>query len=46
VDYAELSARLPAGVEPGFDGMVIDIPECELEPDPSNLALIRNMVAT
>ena len=27
VDYEELRARLPAGVEPGFDGMVIDIPE-------------------
>jgi len=27
VDYEELRARLPAGVEPGFDSMVIDIPE-------------------
>lgn len=27
VDYEELRVRLPAGVEPGFDGMVINIPE-------------------
>lgn len=26
-DYARLAARLPAGVEPGYDGMVIHIPE-------------------
>ena len=26
-DYARLAARLPAGVEPGIDGMVIRIPE-------------------
>jgi phosphoribosyl 1,2-cyclic phosphate phosphodiesterase len=26
LDYAELSARLPAGVEPAFDGMVIELP--------------------
>jgi len=26
-DYARLAARLPAGVEPGIDGMVIHIPE-------------------
>lgn len=26
-DYARLSAQLPAGVEPGYDGMVIRIPE-------------------
>jgi phosphoribosyl 1,2-cyclic phosphate phosphodiesterase len=26
-DYARLAARLPAGVEPGIDGMVIQIPE-------------------
>jgi len=24
MDYAELAARLPAGVEPGYDGMVVD----------------------
>jgi phosphoribosyl 1,2-cyclic phosphate phosphodiesterase len=27
VDYARLAAMLPAGVEPGYDGMVLDIPE-------------------
>ena len=26
-DYARLAARLPAGVEPGYDGLVIEIPE-------------------
>jgi phosphoribosyl 1,2-cyclic phosphate phosphodiesterase len=26
LDYAELSARLPKGVEPAFDGMVIEVP--------------------
>lgn len=26
LDYAELAARLPSGVEPAYDGMIIDIP--------------------
>ncbi|MBV8335284.1 MAG: MBL fold metallo-hydrolase [Alphaproteobacteria bacterium] len=27
LDYRELSAELPAGVEPGYDGLVIELPE-------------------
>jgi phosphoribosyl 1,2-cyclic phosphate phosphodiesterase len=26
VDYAELAAQLPAGVEPAYDGMILDVP--------------------
>jgi phosphoribosyl 1,2-cyclic phosphate phosphodiesterase len=26
VDYAELAAQLPAGVEPAYDGMTVDVP--------------------
>jgi hypothetical protein len=25
LDYAELSASLPAGVEPAYDGMIIEV---------------------
>jgi phosphoribosyl 1,2-cyclic phosphate phosphodiesterase len=27
LDYRELSAELPPGVEPGYDGLVIDVPD-------------------
>jgi phosphoribosyl 1,2-cyclic phosphate phosphodiesterase len=27
LDYRELAAELPAGVEPGQDGLVIDLPD-------------------
>jgi phosphoribosyl 1,2-cyclic phosphate phosphodiesterase len=27
LDYRELSAELPDGVEPGHDGLVIELPE-------------------
>jgi len=27
MDYRELSAELPSGVEPGCDGLVIEIPD-------------------
>jgi phosphoribosyl 1,2-cyclic phosphate phosphodiesterase len=27
LDYAELAARLPAGIEPGQDGLVIEVPD-------------------
>jgi phosphoribosyl 1,2-cyclic phosphate phosphodiesterase len=27
LDYCELSAELPDGVEPGHDGLVIELPE-------------------
>ena len=27
VDYAELAARCPAGVEPGYDGLTIELPD-------------------
>ncbi len=27
LDYRELSAELPAGVEPGQDGLVIELPD-------------------
>jgi hypothetical protein len=27
MDYLELSAELPNGVEPGWDGLVIEIPD-------------------
>jgi phosphoribosyl 1,2-cyclic phosphate phosphodiesterase len=27
LDYCELSAELPSGVEPGYDGLVIELPE-------------------
>jgi phosphoribosyl 1,2-cyclic phosphate phosphodiesterase len=26
LDYAELASRLPDGVEPAYDGMVVDLP--------------------
>lgn len=33
LDYAELSARLPAGVEPAYDGMVVDVAEAATAVD-------------
>jgi hypothetical protein len=27
LDYCELSAELPAGVEPGYDGLAIELPD-------------------
>ena len=27
LDYRELCAELPAGVEPGYDGLVIELPD-------------------
>lgn len=32
LDYADLAARLPEGVEPAYDGMVIDLPEDDPPP--------------
>jgi phosphoribosyl 1,2-cyclic phosphate phosphodiesterase len=26
IDYARLAAELPAGVEPAYDGMTLDVP--------------------
>jgi phosphoribosyl 1,2-cyclic phosphate phosphodiesterase len=26
IDYAELASQLPAGVEPAYDGMIVDTP--------------------
>jgi phosphoribosyl 1,2-cyclic phosphate phosphodiesterase len=28
IAYRDLAARLPAGVEPAYDGMVLDLPDC------------------
>jgi phosphoribosyl 1,2-cyclic phosphate phosphodiesterase len=36
LDHASLAARLPAGVEPAYDGMIIEVAEavrCETKPD-------------
>jgi phosphoribosyl 1,2-cyclic phosphate phosphodiesterase len=27
LDYRELRAELPAGVEPGFDGLAVELPD-------------------
>jgi hypothetical protein len=27
LDYRELSAELPSGVEPGYDGLVVELPD-------------------
>jgi len=27
LDYRELSSELPAGVEPGYDGLAIELPD-------------------